>query len=47
MTGAREPGADNDGRDSVARRRKANVRLAVVLALLAAAIYFGFILSYL
>jgi hypothetical protein len=40
----REPG--NDDRDFIARRRKANIRLAVFLALVAAAVYLGFILSY-
>ena len=39
--------SDNNDREFVARRRKANVRLALALALLVVAIYVGFILSYL
>lgn len=37
---------DSNARDFIARRRKANIRLALLLALVVAAIYFGFILSY-
>ena len=40
----REP--DNNESELVARRRKANVRLALLLALVAVVIYFGFILSH-
>jgi len=38
---------DNNDREFIARRRKANVRLALALALLVVAIYVGFILSHL
>lgn len=38
---------DSDEREIIARRRKANIRLAIFLALFALAVYFGFILSYL
>ena len=41
----REP--ETDEREFIARRRKANIRLAICLALVAVAVYFGFILSYL
>ena len=41
----REP--DSDDREFIARRRKANIRLAIYLALVAVAVYVGFILSYL
>lgn len=41
----REP--ETGEREFIARRSKANIRLAVCLALVAAAVYFGFILSYL
>lgn len=37
---------DSNESDFIARRRKANVRLALLLAFVVAAIYFGFILSY-
>ncbi len=37
---------DHDDHDA-ARRRRANIRLAVLLALVAVAVYAGFILSYL
>ena len=40
----REP--DNNESELVGRRRKANVRLALLLALVAVVIYFGFILSH-
>ena len=39
--------ANGDTEKFVANRRKANIRLAVLLALVALAIYAGFILSYL
>lgn len=38
---------EHDDQAAVARRRRANVRLAVLLALVAVAVYAGFILSYL
>ena len=39
--------SDNNDREFMGRRRKANVRLALALALLVVAIYVSFILSYL
>jgi len=41
-----DTGPERDESEFIARRRKANIRLAICLALVAAAVYFGFIVSH-